>query len=57
LEQLVLKGVPFREAHHKVGTWVLQCMQKGISLNELLETIPNDFSVKDYDKNFKNNNT
>ena len=31
LEQLVLKGVPFRDAHYKVGRWVLEALKKGTS--------------------------
>lgn len=36
LEKLVLKGIPFRDAHHKVGVWTLEAINSGISLNELL---------------------
>jgi len=35
LESLVMKGVPFREAHHQVGEWVRVAMEKGISLSDL----------------------
>ncbi len=35
LEELVLKGVPFREAHHKVGVYVTQAMEKGCALREI----------------------
>ena len=37
LEALVLKGVPFRDAHHKVGTWILEAMEKEIKINKLLK--------------------
>ncbi len=32
LESLVIKGVPFRDAHHQVGLWVAQALEKGCSL-------------------------
>jgi argininosuccinate lyase len=38
LESLVLKGTPFRDAHHQVGSWVAEAMDKGISLDELLKS-------------------
>ena len=34
-DYLVLKGVPFRDAHGIVGQLVLTCEEKGISLDEL----------------------
>lgn len=37
LEALVLKGVPFREAHHRIGILVGQAIEKGVSLQELIE--------------------
>ncbi len=37
LEELVMKGVPFREAHHQVGLLVLEALEKGCSLNELMK--------------------
>ncbi len=37
LETLVLKGVPFRDAHHQVGELVAEAMNKGCSLNEVLK--------------------
>ena len=43
LEKLVLQGVPFRDAHHQVGEWVLAAMEKGCSLKELIGQI--DFHV------------
>ena len=36
LEKLVLKGVPFREAHHIVGEWVLEAIQKKKSFSEII---------------------
>jgi argininosuccinate lyase len=36
LEDLVLKGIPFREAHHKVGQYVAEAMEKGCSIKDLL---------------------
>jgi argininosuccinate lyase len=44
-EWLVKQGVPFREAHHQVGSFVGYCHQKGIpldraSLAEMQESIP-----------------
>ncbi|MCX7115421.1 MAG: argininosuccinate lyase [Gammaproteobacteria bacterium] len=36
VEQLVLKGMPFREAHHQVGAWVKLAKEKGCSLTEVI---------------------
>ena len=36
LESLVLKGMPFRDAHHQVGLWVKTALDKGCSLDELI---------------------
>lgn len=36
-EELVLKGVPFREAHHIVGQWVSQAIAQGKSLSEVMQ--------------------
>lgn len=36
LEDLVLKGMPFREAHHKVGQYVAEAMEKGCTIKEIL---------------------
>ena len=38
LEQLVMSGVPFREAHHQVGAWVAQAMEMGSSLSEFISS-------------------
>lgn len=32
LESLVLQGIPFRDAHHKVGTWIAEAIEKGVPL-------------------------
>ena len=37
LESLVLKGVPFRDAHHQVGLWVAKAMEQGCLLTDLIE--------------------
>ncbi|CEK09526.1 argininosuccinate lyase [Legionella hackeliae] len=37
LESLVLQGKPFREAHHQVGQWISEAMEKNCSLSELLK--------------------
>lgn len=37
LESFVLKGMAFRDAHHKVGELVAEAMEKGISLKELMK--------------------
>ncbi|MBI2602671.1 MAG: argininosuccinate lyase [Deltaproteobacteria bacterium] len=37
LESLVLKGIPFREAHHQVGIWVAEALDKGVTLDEVIE--------------------
>ncbi len=37
LESLVLQGVPFREAHHQVGKWVANAMEKKCSLADLVK--------------------
>jgi argininosuccinate lyase len=36
LEDLVLKGIPFREAHHQVGIWVAQAMEKGCRIEDVM---------------------
>ena len=36
LEDLVLKGMPFREAHHKVGQYVAEAMEKNCSIKDVL---------------------
>ena len=36
LEDLVLKGIPFREAHHKVGQYVAEAIEKRCSIKEIL---------------------
>ena len=35
LESLVIKGLPFRDAHHQVGEWVMQSIEKNCSLSEI----------------------
>lgn len=35
LESLVMEGVPFRDAHHKVGEWVATAMAQGRSIKEV----------------------
>ena len=37
LESLVLKGVPFRDAHHQVGEWVAAAMVQGCSLADYMK--------------------
>ena len=37
LESLVIKGIPFRDAHHQVGKWVAEAMEKDLSLEALLK--------------------
>lgn len=37
LESLVLKGVPFRDAHHQVGEMVLKAIEQGVNLSELIK--------------------
>ncbi|KTC79384.1 argininosuccinate lyase [Legionella cherrii] len=36
LESLVLKGVPFRDAHHQVGLWVQAAIDNNCSLEEIM---------------------
>ncbi len=36
VEMLVLKGVPFRDAHHQVGQWVLEAIDKQCSLTDII---------------------
>lgn len=36
VEQLVLKGIPFRVAHHQVGAWVKEAKERGCSLMEVI---------------------
>lgn len=35
LESLVLKGIPFRDAHHQVGLWVAEAIKKGCCLSDV----------------------
>ncbi|HAU2100641.1 TPA: argininosuccinate lyase, partial [Legionella pneumophila] len=37
LESLVMKGIPFRDAHHQVGLWIAEAIEKQCSLTELLK--------------------
>ncbi len=37
LESLVLQGVPFRDAHHQVGSWVKEAIENNCSLNEIIK--------------------
>ncbi|MFI4918567.1 MAG: argininosuccinate lyase [Legionellales bacterium] len=37
LESLVLQGVPFRDAHHQVGLWVMAAMDNNCSLTEVMK--------------------
>ncbi len=37
LETLILKGVPFRDAHHQVGQMVAAALEKGCTLTEVLD--------------------
>lgn len=39
LEDLVRQGVPFRDAHHQVGAWVAEAIDKGCSLREFMATV------------------
>ena len=34
VEKLVLSGIPFRDAHHKVGEWVMRALETGKTLSE-----------------------
>ena len=36
LESLVLQGMPFRDAHHQVGLWVKDAINKNCSLEEVI---------------------
>lgn len=42
LENLVKQGMPFRDAHHQVGIWVLKALEQGCSLNEVVRQESND---------------
>lgn len=37
LESLVLKGMPFRDAHHQVGLWVSQALEKNCFLSDIIK--------------------
>lgn len=37
LENLVLQGIPFRDAHHKVGSYVAEAIEKGCSIEEVMQ--------------------
>lgn len=43
LESLVMNGMPFRDAHHQVGLWIAEAMEKQCSLTELLKEAKNVF--------------
>ncbi|MBA3537055.1 MAG: argininosuccinate lyase [Tatlockia sp.] len=43
LEALVLKGMPFRDAHHQVGVWVSEAIAKNCSLAEIVKEVKNGF--------------
>ncbi len=45
VEQLVMKGMPFRDAHYQVGAWVSEALSSGSSLKILLEAVNNGFST------------
>ncbi|WP_392538978.1 argininosuccinate lyase [Legionella sp. 227] len=38
LESLVLKGIPFRDAHHQVGLWIQAAIDKNCSLEEIMKS-------------------
>ncbi|MCW8397618.1 argininosuccinate lyase [Legionella sp. PATHC038] len=38
LESLVLKGIPFRDAHHQVGLWVQAAIDKNCLLEEIMKS-------------------
>ncbi|MFJ1267410.1 argininosuccinate lyase [Legionella lytica] len=38
LESLVLRGIPFRDAHHQVGLWIKEAIAKKCSLTEIVKT-------------------
>lgn len=40
LESLVLKGIPFRDAHHQVGLWVQAAIDQNCSLEEIMQKEP-----------------
>lgn len=44
LESLVLKGMPFRDAHHQVGLWVSEAMNTNCSLQTLCN--PHELTIK-----------
>lgn len=44
LESLVVQGTPFRDAHHQVGLWVSEAMDKNCSLSELIKEAKNGLS-------------
>lgn len=43
LESLVLQGMPFRDAHHQVGLWVSEAVEKNCSLSKLIKETKNGF--------------
>lgn len=47
LEKLVLQGIPFRDAHNKVGAWVLEAIEQEIDFLELVRH--KDASLIDFD--------
>jgi argininosuccinate lyase len=38
VETLVMKGMPFRDAHHQVGQWVAESMDRGCTLDDVMKT-------------------
>ncbi len=37
LEDLVMRGVPFRDAHHQVGAWVKEAMEQGVNFDQIVK--------------------
>lgn len=44
LESLVMKGMPFRDAHHQVGIWVAEALDRGCSLTDIIKEAGDGFS-------------
>ncbi|KTD18634.1 argininosuccinate lyase [Legionella jordanis] len=49
LEELVLQGVPFRDAHHLVGQWVKQAIDEQCSLAEIIQQQNNHLNLDSKD--------
>ena len=46
MESLIIEGMPFRDAHNLVGTWIQQATKKGYSLSDIAKKFQADKKSK-----------